>query len=236
MATKVCVTIAGSNPKKIVKQLRMALANSDYAELRLDFLKPNQIPFCLTLSKKYIKRCICTLRPKSEGGNFHGTEEERISILKLIAEFEPYLLDVEYNTLERNQELRKYLIYIKTSVLVSWHNFVKTPESQVLKTMFKKMSKFSNNIKIVTNAKSIDDTIRILSLYRNKPKKINLISFAMGEHGRISRILCAKMGSPYTYVSLDKPIAPGQFSLKEMKSILSLEDKKYSQVKDNRIL
>ena len=47
----------------------------------------------------------------------------------------------------------------------------------------------------------------------------------MGDYGRMSRILCTKLGSPYTYVSLGKPVAPGQFSLKEMKSILSLEDK-----------
>jgi 3-dehydroquinate dehydratase-1 len=219
------VTIAESNPRKIHKQLKMALSKSDYAELRLDFLKPNQIPFCLTLSKKYLKRCICTLRPKLEGGKFQGTEEERISILKLIAEFEPHLIDVEYNTLVKNQELRNYLKSTKTNILVSWHNFVKTPNDQNLKLLLKKMSKFSNNIKIVTTANTITDSIRILSLYKFNSKKINLISFTMGDHGRMSRILCTRLGSPYTYVSLGKPVAPGQFSLKEMKSILALEDK-----------
>jgi len=47
----------------------------------------------------------------------------------------------------------------------------------------------------------------------------------MGDYGRMSRILCTKLGSPYTYVLLGKPVAPGQFSLKEMKSILALEGK-----------
>jgi len=42
----------------------------------------------------------------------------------------------------------------------------------------------------------------------------------MGDHGRMSRILCLYLGSPYTYVSLGKPIAPGQFSLNEVKSIV----------------
>jgi 3-dehydroquinate dehydratase-1 len=225
MSTKVCVTIAESNPRKIVKEIKRALVDSDYAELRLDFLKPNQIPFCLTLSKKYLKRCICTLRPTAEGGKFQGTEKERISILKLISEFAPYLLDVEYNTLRKNQGLQKYLKSTRTNILVSWHDFVKTPNEQTLKTMLQKMSKFSNNIKIVTTAKTIGDTIRVLALYKNHAKKINLICFAMGDYGRMSRILCTKLGSPYTYVSLGKPVAPGQFSLKEMKSLLALEDK-----------
>ncbi|CUR51312.1 3-dehydroquinate dehydratase [Nitrosotalea devaniterrae] len=225
MATKVCVTIAASSPTKVSSELRGALAKSEYAELRLDFLKPNQIPFCLTLVRKHLKRCICTLRPIAEGGKFSGSEKERISILKLISEFEPYLIDVEYNTLKKNKELVKYLKSRKTRMLVSWHDFAKTPNEHTLRSMFKKMSKYSNNIKIVTMAKTIDDTIRILSLYKISTRKINLISFAMGDYGRMSRILCTKLGSPYTYVSLGKPVAPGQFSLKEMKSILSLEDK-----------
>ena len=226
MATKVCVTIAVSNPKKMVRYLRDTLAESDYAELRLDFLKPSRIPFCLTLAKKYLDRCICTLRPITEGGRFTGTEKERILILKLIAEFDPYLLDIEYNTLKNSQELQKYLSSRKSNILVSWHNFVKTPDEQYLKVMLKKMSKFSKNIKIVTTARSIRDTIQILSLYKIKTKRINLVSFAMGDYGRVSRILCTKLGSPYTYVSLGKPVAPGQFSLKEMKDIQRLEDKK----------
>ncbi|TRZ79012.1 MAG: type I 3-dehydroquinate dehydratase [Nitrosopumilales archaeon] len=225
MSTKVCVTIAESNPRKIVKEIKRALVDSDYAELRLDFLKPNQIPFCLTLSKKYLKRCICTLRPTTEGGKFQGTEKERISILKLISEFAPYLLDIEYNTLRKNQGLQRYLKSTGTNILVSWHDFVKTPNEQILKTMLQKMSKFSNNVKIVTTAKTIGDTIRVLALYKNHTKKIKLICFAMGDYGRMSRILCTKLGSPYTYVSLGKPVAPGQFSLKEMKSMLALENK-----------
>jgi len=226
MSTKVCVTIAKSNPRKIVKEIRNALTDSDYVEIRLDFLKPNQIPFCLTLSKKYLSRCICTVRPTTEGGKFQGTEQERISILKLVSEFEPYLLDVEYNTLRKNKRLQKYLKSSGTNILVSWHDFKKTPNERVLKLMLQKMSKFSNNIKIVTTAKTIGDTIRVLSLYKNHTKKINLVSFAMGDYGRMSRILCTKLGSPYTYVSIGKPVAPGQFSLKEMKNILALEDKK----------
>ena len=225
MANKVCVTIAQSSPRKVSKELQRAISDSDYVELRLDFLKPNQIPFCLTIVRKYLKRCICTLRPTTEGGKFRGTEKERISILKLIAEFEPYLLDVEYNTLKKNRELQKYLKTAKTNILVSWHDFEKTPNAQTLRLMLRKMSKFSNNVKIVTTARTIGDTIRILSLYKNHAKKIRLICFAMGDYGRMSRILCTKLGSPYTYVSLGKPVAPGQFSLKEMKNIMSLEDK-----------
>ena len=167
---------------------------------------------------KKISRCVCTLRPKNEGGKFSGKENERISILKLISEYNPFLLDVEFNTLKKDQKLRQYLKKSNTDILVSWHDFKKTPSTNKLNLRLTEMKKLSNFVKIVTVAKSISDTSRILSLY-NRSSKIKLVAFAMGEEARFSRILCLHLGSPYTYVSLGKAIAPGQFSLDDMKSL-----------------
>ncbi|MEE8383873.1 MAG: type I 3-dehydroquinate dehydratase, partial [Nitrosopumilus sp.] len=115
-----------------------------------------------------------------------------------------------------------YLKSTKTNLLVSWHDFKKTPSSIELKKKMNQMSKFSSNVKIVCTAKSIDDSNRMLELYSKKGKN-SLISFAMGDFGRISRILCLYLGSPYTYVSLGKAIAPGQFSVDEVKKITNLK-------------
>ena len=222
MQYKTCVSIAENTPIKLKEKLKVALEKSDYAEIRLDFIKKEDIPKTLEIIKKDIKRLVCTLRPKNEGGKFYGGEKERAAILKLIAEYNPLFLDVEFNTLEKNKELAKYLKSTKTNLLVSWHQFKKTPSFSELKTQMKKMRKFSNTVKIVTTAKSVDDATRILQLYRKKGKT-NLIAFAMADAGRISRILCLYLGSPYTYVSLGKPIAPGQFSVDEVKKILDLK-------------
>ena len=207
---------------KLIAETKRALRRSDYAELRLDFLNPSQIPSCLIKARPYLSRCICTVRPKSEGGKFQGSEQERISIIKLVSEYSPHLLDVEYNTLQRNKKLYQYLKQGRTNILVSWHDFAKTPSEQTLRLMAKKMSRFSKNVKVVTTAKTISDTLRVLNLYKGARKE-NLIAFAMGDYGRMSRILCTRLGSPFTYVSLGKPVAPGQFSLDEMKSIFQLQ-------------
>ena len=220
MAYKTCVTIAEKTPKKFDLLLKKALKKSDYAELRFDFLKPIQIPDTLELVKKKLGRCVCTLRPISEGGKFQGSEKERISILKLIAEYRPFLLDIEFNTLRKNKTLHNYIKKTKTDILVSWHDFKKTPNVLVLKKMNNQMTKFSKYVKIVTNAKTINDASSILSLYNNS-SKANIIAFAMGDNGRMSRILCLYLGAPFTYVSLGKPVAPGQFSLEQVKKILN---------------
>ena len=222
MKYKTCVSIAESSPNKIKIKLKTTLKKSDYVEVRLDFLKKEQVPKVLEIIKKDLNKIVCTLRPKTEGGRFEGNEKERISIIKLISEYNPYLLDIEYNTLKKNKELVKYLKSTKTKLLVSWHDFKKTPKNTELQNKIKQMSKFSCNVKIVSTAKSTDDSTRMLGLYSKKGKN-NLISFAMGDAGKISRILCLYLGSPYTYVSLGKAVAPGQFSIDEVNNIINLK-------------
>jgi 3-dehydroquinate dehydratase-1 len=220
MVYKTCVSVAEKTPKKIKQTLLKSLKKSDYAEIRFDFLKPDLVPDTLNLIKKDLKKTVCTLRPISEGGNFSGIEKNRISILKLIAEYNPFLLDIEFNTLTRNKNLSHYIKNTGTDMLVSWHSFKQTPRFSILKRKYFQMKKFSNYIKIVTMAKSINDASLVLSLY-NDNKNTQLIAFSMGKYGRMSRILCLLLGGPYTYVSLGKPIAPGQFSVDEVKEIFA---------------
>ena len=170
MKYKTCISIAENSPKKIKNKLKDSLKKSDYVEVRLDFLKAKQVPETLEIIKTDLKKIVCTLRPTNEGGKFTGTEKERVAILKLIAEYNPFLLDVEFNTLNKNKELSKYLKSTKTKLLVSWHDFKKTPKTVELKNKIKKMTKFSNNVKIVSTAKSVDDATRMLELYNKKGK------------------------------------------------------------------
>ena len=220
MRYKICASVTEKTPKRLKQTLAKALKKSDYAEIRFDFLNPNLVPDALQQIKKDLRKCVCTLRPVSEGGKFSGNEKNRISIIKLIAEYNPFLLDIELNSLSKNKNLQRYLKSTGTDILLSWHNFKQTPDTSVLKKKLAQMKKFSNNIKIVTMAKSVNDATRVLSLYKNNNTK--LIAFSMGNFGRMSRLLCLLLGSPYTYVSLGKAVAPGQFSVDEVKSIFTM--------------
>jgi 3-dehydroquinate dehydratase I len=218
MKYKTCVSIGEKNPKILKNVLKKALLKSDFAEIRFDYLKKSDIPIVLEDVKKSLSRCVCTLRPKSEGGVFIGKEDERRLILRLIAEYNPFLLDVEFNAIQKDKRLASYLRKTKCKLLISWHDFKKTPNESQLKSKFNKMAKFSNIVKIVTVANSVSDVSRLLSLYSIKSEN-ETIAFCMGEQGKFSRILCLHLGSPFTYVSLGKAIAPGQFSLREIKSL-----------------
>jgi 3-dehydroquinate dehydratase-1 len=103
------------------------------------------------------------------------------------------------------------------SLIVSWHNFIETPEIDFLKTILSDELRFGDVAKIVTMANSFKDNTIMLSLYKYVGKK-RLIAFCMGDIGLVSRTLCVFSGSPFTYSALNRAkTAPGQILTKEMK-------------------
>lgn len=235
MNGKTCVPVAEKTPGAMIRAAKRALAVSELAELRLDFLRPADVPDALErmAGGGIGGRCVCTLRPASEGGAFAGTEPERASILKLVAEYGPRLIDVEFATVSRNRRLAGYIRSSKTPMLVSWHDFGGTPGGAALAGRLARMRRYSDHVKIVTTARSQDDVSRVLALYGRwggtgggggkKRTGGGLVAFAMGDAGRISRLLCLYLGSPYTYASMGAgAVAAGQYSVAEVKRITGL--------------
>lgn len=222
---RMCVSVAKTTPDETVQTLAEALKKSDYAEVRLDYLEPGKVTETLEAIRGNMGRIVCTLRPASEGGRFSGSEEERVKLLALIAWYEPFLLDVEFETLRKFPALAGLLKSTGTRLLVSWHDFEGTPRTKSLVRQMDAMSAYSGWIKMVCMASTEEDASRMLALYGRKGKN-QLISFAMGEMGSASRVLCLYLGSPYTYVSLGGAVAPGQIDLDRMKQIT---DQKFSK-------
>ena len=216
MKYKTCVTVAARTPRAMASRAARALESSEYAELRLDFLRPASIPGALDMTGRRLSRCVCTLRPASEGGMFSGGEKERASILKLVSEYGPRMIDIEASALARNSGLASYVRGTGTPILASWHDFSGTPGPAALSRRLASMRRLSPHVKMVTTARGPGDAARVLALYGGFSGG-SLVAFAMGEHGRLSRILCLYMGSPWTYVSMGRPVAPGQYSLAQVR-------------------
>jgi 3-dehydroquinate dehydratase-1 len=135
----------------------------------------------------------------------------------------PLFVDIEYKLIYNNDFIADLVENEKTPILISWHNFSHTPKFDDLIEQVKKMRVYSSYIKIVTTATAIDDSIKILGIYQTIDSHINLVAFAMGEMGVLSRVLCTVIGdAPFTYASVGAPLAPGQLSVDEMKSIYEL--------------
>jgi 3-dehydroquinate dehydratase-1 len=222
LAPRICVSIGPEDVKSIEKEADRAFQlGADYVEIRFDFLKPDSLPAALNAATGIKDRTVYTLRPKSEGGMFAGSEENRVHWLYRLAEQEPMLVDVELDTLKKNDELADFLEGKKSPLLVSWHDFEKTPPSDYIADLLSEMRTYSNYVKIVTTAQSIEDSLRLLELYETA-MGLSPIFFAMGDAGVISRLLCNIIGNaPFTYASLEKIIAPGQLTVQQMKKLYS---------------
>ncbi len=220
MAAKICVSIALEDIQSITKQADRAFElGTDYVEIRFDFLRPEQLQAAIDSAKGIKSRAVFTLRSKDQGGKFVGSEQDRVKWLYKLAEQKPMLLDVELDTLQQNDELADFLERQKTPVLVSWHDFQKTPPKDKIADILSEMRIYSNNVKIVTTANSIEDSLRLLDMYETAIG-LNPIFFAMGEAGVISRVLCTVIGNaPFTYASLEKAIAPGQLTVRQMRRL-----------------
>jgi 3-dehydroquinate dehydratase I len=220
LAPRICVSIGPKDAKSIEKEADRAFQlGADYVEIRFDFLKQDFLPAALDAATSIKDRTVYTLRPKSEGGMFSGSEENRLLWLYRLIEQEPMLVDVEFETLKKNDELADLLEGKKSPLLVSWHDFEKTPPSDYIADLLSEMRNYSNYVKIVTTAQSIEDSLRLLELYETAIG-LSPIFFAMGDAGVISRLLCNIIGNaPFTYASLEKIIAPGQLTVQQMKKL-----------------
>ena len=221
MAAKICVSIAPDNVTSIKEQAHRAfILGADYVEIRFDFLEADFLAEALQASKDIKDRAIFTLRSSSEGGKFAGSEQNRLQWLATFAELKPMLLDIELDTLKKNDELADFLEEQKSRILVSWHDFEKTPPNDEIADMLSEMMTYSNYVKVVTTAKSIEDALRLLEMYNETTIELHPIFFAMGEAGVISRVLCTLVGNaPFTYASLERVLAPGQLTLIQIKKL-----------------
>ncbi len=198
---------------------------ADIIELRLDLLEFTD----LEETKKIINRikdntrlpCIATNRLHADGGKWTGSEESRISSLTDILPFVEGV-DIELGT---ESELRSRVVEAAkasgVTVIISSHDFDKTPSVEDMKNMLDRAHTLGADIaKLAVMANSRQDVLDLLQITADMEKPICTI--AMGEAGKHSRIVAPCYGSLLTYGVISKAIAPGQIKIHELRSALEI--------------
>ena len=234
MSKKICVSLGTSDINSLKNLVNDSLnSNADFIEVRFDYFDKSSMNPALEVVLDHKEKAVFTCRAPNEGGKYTGMEADRVTTLRRLAAFRPMLLDVEYNTMTANEDLMDQFTALNCDTLVSWHNFEQTPSAEELNTLLNKMKEYSNNVKIVTMAKNMNDNLRALKLYETaKRSNLNLITFCMGEYGVLSRVLCTYAGAPFTYATLTDAIAPGQLMVKQMRLIYDKLEKERPELND----
>jgi 3-dehydroquinate dehydratase type I len=208
----ICVSIG----EQSYTDIRVALEKVDFAEIRLDVSRITDSETESVFSSN--KRLIATCR---EG--FYATRERAGKLIKAIRAGAAFV-DVET---ESDEDFRKSIAeqaaLNNCKLIVSYHNFETTPSlSEMCSIVDTCKTQGADIVKLVTTANSKSDAARVLSLY-DIYSDLNLIAFAMGEAGLITRAACIFLGAPYTYAAIsdDKPLANGQLSAEKIGNIIN---------------
>ncbi len=216
---KVCVPVVETTMGKALVAIKEANRWADLIELRIDYLRGVKLALLLENRKKPF---IVTNRRKEEGGKYKGEERERLIVLQKAIDLGADYIDVESAT---ERSFLQDLIRNKreTKIILSFHDFRKTPSIKELQKLFGHMVRLGADVvKIVPFARFWEDNLNILSLIPfAKERKQKIVAFCMGEKGKISRIFSPFLGAAWTYASLDKTklSAPGQLAVRELKDI-----------------
>lgn len=221
----ICTTIQNRTLEEIMNLLESSEARIQMAEIRLDRcpLSIEEIEYLFSSSDTPL---VATCRVVDDG---NGTWEEAEEKLTAAVEAGAAFLDLEIEApKEIGKRLRRACTEYGTTMIRSSHFFAGTPSDDVLRNTVEKCRKFGGEIvKIAAMAESGEDVARVLALYSSiastnsaaeTQRPVELVAFSMGEIGKVSRLDCLKLGSPFTYAALNEneAAAPGQWCYSEM--------------------
>lgn len=207
----ICVSLGRTRHSSVLEEYRyLAEIGAELVELRIDFMRRR--PDVGLLLKDRPTPVVVTCRRREDRGRFQGPEDQRLALLR-----EAIIAGADYVDLEEDiaEQIRRYGT---TKRIVSYHNFDETPLE--LFDIYRRLAKLDPDIiKIVTMANSPSDNVRMLEMV--EAAKVPTVGFCMGEFGTVSRILCGRFGSPFTYASFsrEREMAPGQLSFAEVRNL-----------------
>jgi len=223
LTIKVCVSVPPKTVEESFDLIEKAEAqHADLIEVRLDSLKNHdriaEIPLCSKMP------LIATNRSIEHHGKFSGSEDERQRILMDAARNGFEYVDIDLS-MPNMKQLIDNLREVGAKLIVSFHDFERTPELSLLNKVLEEEIDWGAEIcKIVTTARSVEDNLNTINFVSEASKKAKIVCFAMGELGKLSRLLSPVFGAFFTFASIDekRKTAKGQLTIQEMREVYAI--------------
>jgi 3-dehydroquinate dehydratase-1 len=210
-------------------------SGADIIELRIDLLRDEErsIAKVREFVAQLKKPVIVTNRRKEEGGSFAGTEVQRISMLNDILETAVVnAVDIEFYSPEASKsEIVERAKSRHIPVIFSFHDFYAMPSrSDILKIIAGMYEEGGSIAKIAVTPGTLTDALLLLNMTHELTSEGKLlVTIGMGAIGRHLRVIAPLYGSVLTYGFVEgEGVAPGQFSVRELRRMLDILDVKKS--------
>ena len=205
--------------------------NADVAEFRIDLLEfsvDTKKVIALGQQLNQIlkdKPLIATIRTHNEGGKMTVSDQNYEKIYREYLK-KPFmqLLDIEmFRDAGSVAKLTKLAHEKNVLVIMSNHDFAKTPEQQEIENRLLKQDQMGADIlKIAVMPKSKQDVFTLMNatLAVSQKSQKPLLTMSMGQLGTISRVSTANMGGSLSFGMIGEASAPGQIDVTQLKQFL----------------
>ena len=233
LPVKTIVPITAKTAEQAIAQAQVIASNpnADVAEFRIDLLEfsaDTQKVIALGQQLNQIlkeKPLIATIRTHNEGGKMTVSDQDYEKIYSDYLK-KPFmqLLDIEmFRDVGSVTKLIKLAHNKNVLVIMSNHDFAKTPEQQDIENRLLKQDQMGADIlKIAVMPKSKQDVFTLMNatLAVSQKSQKPLLTMSMGQLGTISRVATANMGGSLSFGMIGEASAPGQIDVTQLKQLL----------------
>ena len=233
LPVKTIVPITAKTAEQALAQAKVIASNpdADLAEFRIDLLEfsaDTKKVIALGQQLNQIlknKPLIATIRTHNEGGKMTVSDQDYEKIYREYLK-KPFmqLLDIEmFRNAGSVAKLTKLAHDKKVLVIMSNHDFAKTPGQQDIESRLLKQDQMGADIlKIAVMPKSKQDVFTLMNatLAVSHKSQKPLLTMSMGQLGTISRVATANMGGSLSFGMIGEASAPGQIDVTQLKQLL----------------
>lgn len=231
---KICLPVFGKTEAEILENFDdlnsidfdLVEFRADHFEFAHDFSKVRLL--LGKIREKYDKPLLFTFRTLDEGGACHMSGDKYYEMNRAVIESgSADLIDVELSG--DPVQIKSLIEFAKeknTKVIMSSHDFLKTPSKEEIVNRLVKMQGYDADItKIAVMPQREEDVLTLLSAALEMKKHCSdrpYIAISMGAMGIVSRLSGELFGSCMTFAAAGQASAPGQIMAKDMRNILNL--------------
>jgi len=225
LPTQLAIPLRPSSSEEAMRLHDLALREKpDYLELWCDRLDLVAVQKFLSETKLPL---ILNLKDKSEQGDFHGSDLERIEFLLQLIKLNQNVrfVDLPLALVVKHWDSHLSGVLPIEQLLISYHNFQATPNEAGFLTLIEPLKSLPTgyHLKLATAVNSEEDLTSLLRFYLNHQLDFGgrLLVLGMGELGRPTRIMAPLLGMPLTFAALDSKntTAPGQLTSSELREL-----------------
>jgi 3-dehydroquinate dehydratase/shikimate dehydrogenase len=206
----ICISIAQESRRLLLADMVNAARQCDLIEVRLDRFR--NAPEVGEMMAAHPRPVIFSCRRRQDGGEWEGSEEERLAILRQCIISKAEYVEMELDVAD---QIRKYP---PSKRVISYTNFKETPED-IADIYDQAKAKGADVIKLVTLARTPEEAWPLVQILA-KPA-LPTVVVGLGKPGIMLTILGKKIGSPWTYAALERGMEtyPGEPTITDLNRI-----------------